>query len=153
MHPDKTRLLPFGRPDPGPDGGKGAASFDFLGFTHYWRRTRWGRYKPSLKTRKASLRRAIQSITDWCRCHRHEPVKEQHAALKRRIVGHGNYFGVNGNHRSVALVVQHAERAWHKWLCRRSQRAYLNWERFTDLLRDYPLPVPPIRIQIWDPSA
>ncbi len=153
LHPEKTRLLPFGRPPLRTPGGKGPATFDFLGFTHYWRRDRRGRWQPGLKTRTGRLRRAINAVADFCRRHRHEPVKEQHAALTRRIVGHCNYFGVNGNLRSLGVLVHAAERAWHKWLCRRSQRSRLTWERFKDLLRDFPLPRPRIRVQLWQPST
>jgi hypothetical protein len=103
------------------------------------------------KTRSASLRRTIQSVYDWCRCHRHLPVKVQHAALTRRIQGHFNYFGVSGNFRSLLLVHEQARRSWYKWLCRRSQRKRLNWERFADLLRDFPLPRPRIMVRIWAP--
>jgi hypothetical protein len=60
------------------------------------------------KTRRASLRRAIQSVTDWCRRHRHLPVQAQHAALRRRLRGHFNYFGVSGNFRSLLLLVEAA---------------------------------------------
>jgi RNA-directed DNA polymerase len=76
-------------------------------------------------------------------------IKQQHAALVRRINGHCNYFGVNGNSRSLGALLFYARRAWHKWLCRRSQRAYLSWPRFLDLLRDFPLPRPSICLQIW----
>ena len=93
LHPDKTRLLPFARPPRDQDEGKGPSTFDFLGFTHHWRRSRSGRWMPGLKTRTARLRRAIAAVADFCRRHRHEPVKEQHAGLKRRLVGHYNYFG------------------------------------------------------------
>jgi group II intron reverse transcriptase/maturase len=151
LHPDKTRLLPFARPPLGQTRGKGPATFDFLGFTLHWARTRRGRWAPAVKTRKARLRRAITAVTEWCRSHRHLPVKQQHAALVRRINGHCNYFGVNGNSRSLGQLLFHAQRAWHKWLGRRSQRAYLNWKRFRDLLRDFPLPRPSIRVQIWAP--
>lgn len=149
LHPDKTRLLPFARPPSGQAGGKGPATFDLLGFTVYWRKTRQGWWAPAFKTRKARLRRAILAVADWCRRHRHLPVKQQHAALVRRIRGHCNYFGVNGNSRSLGMLLFHARRAWRKWLSRRSQRAYLNWARFTDLLRDFPLPEPTIRVQLW----
>ena len=64
LHPDKTRLLPFRRPLPGQRGGKGPATFDFLGFTLYWGRSREGRWMPRCKTRRASLRRSIQSVYD-----------------------------------------------------------------------------------------
>ena len=147
LHPDKTRLIPFGRPSRGAK--KGPATFDFLGFTHYWVRARSGRWVPRVKTRTASLRRAIASVAEWCRRHRHLPVKEQHAALKRRIVGHFNYFGINGNIRSLWKLVHAVVRLWHKWLNRRSQRARLTWDRFNDMQRDYPLPSPRIAVQIW----
>jgi RNA-directed DNA polymerase len=150
LHPDKTRLLPFGRPPRDQTEGKGPATFDFLGFTLYWRRSRSGRWMPSLKTRTARLRRAITAVADFCRRHRHRPVKEQHAGLKRRLVGHFNYFGVNGNIRCLRMLLIEAEHFWRKWLRRRSQRTRLTWERFrATILRVFPLPSPRIRVQIW----
>jgi len=151
LHPDKPRLLPFRRPLAEQKSGKGSASFDFLGFTLYWARSRKGRWGMACKTRRASLRRAIQSVTDWCRRHRHHPVQVQHAALTRRLRGHFNYFGVSGNFRSLLLLVEATRRAWYKWLCRRSQRKRLNWERFADLLAQLPLPRPRITVRIWGP--
>ena len=151
LHPDKTRLLPFRRPPKGQKGGKGRATFDFLGFTFYWARTRKGRWGMFCKTRSASLRRINQSVYRWCRRHRHLPVAAQHRALTRRIQGHFNFFAVSGNFRSLLLVVEQAKRSWYKWLCRRSQRKRLTWERFVDLLRDFPLPEPRIRVRIWGP--
>jgi group II intron reverse transcriptase/maturase len=149
LHPDKTRLLPFRRPPKRQEGGKGRATFDFLGFTLYWARAKTGRPPMFCKTRSASLRRIIGSVYDWCRRHRHQSVKEQHAALTRRIQGHFNYFGVSGNFRSLLLVLEQARRIGYKWLCRRSQRKRLTWERFADLLRDFPLPRPRIKVRIW----
>jgi RNA-directed DNA polymerase len=150
LHPDKTRLLPFWRPPQGQQSGKGPATFDFLGFTFYWTRTRKGHWRMWCKTRRASLRRAKKAIYDWCRRHRHLSIEEQHAALNRRLRGHFNYFGVSGNFRSLLRLVEATKRAWYKWLRRRSQRTRLNWERFTDLLRWWPLPRPRITVRIWD---
>lgn len=147
LHPDKTRLLPFGRPKG--DAGKGPATFDFLGFTLYWRRTLRGRWNMWCRTRRARLRRAIQAVADWCRRHRHQSVREQHAALVRRIRGHFNYFGVNGNVGSLATLVREVERAWRKWLRRRGQRSRLSWERFKALLERFPFPTPRVSVQIW----
>lgn len=62
LHPGKTRLIPFRRPPAGQKGGKGLATFDFLGFTLYWARSRKGRWGMRCKTRSASLRRAIRSV-------------------------------------------------------------------------------------------
>jgi group II intron reverse transcriptase/maturase len=151
LHPDKTRLVAFARPRAWQRGGKGPGTFDFLGFTFYWRRTRRGRWVMWCKTRHARLRRAKQSIAEWCRRHRHLPVKAQHAALTRRLVGHFNYFGVNGNFRSLAHLVHVTQRVWFKWLRRRSQRRRLTWERFEILLERFPLPRPRITVRIWDP--
>jgi len=149
LHPEKTRLLPHHRPDPTGGSGTGPATFDFLGFTHYWGRARKGHFTPRVKTRSARLRRFIVTVADWCRRHRHEPVKEQHAALTRRIAGHFNYFGVNGNVSCLRHVYRTCQVVWRKWLNRRSQRAHKSWERFADLLRDFPLPRPSVRVQLW----
>lgn len=149
LHPDKTRLVPFRRPPTRQVGGKGPATFDFLGFTLHWRRSRGGRWGMWCKTRHARLRRAIQAVADWCRRYRHLPVKVQHAALTRRIQGHFNYFGVNGNSRSLELLLEEARRAWYKWLRRRSQRSRLTWKRFAELLKRLPLPRPRITVRIW----
>jgi group II intron reverse transcriptase/maturase len=149
LHPDKTRLWPFWRPPKTQQRGKGPATFDFLGCTFYWRRTRNGHWRMWCKTRRASLRRAKKSIYDWCRRHRHLSVEEQHAALCRRLRGHCNSCGVSGNLQSVLRLVEATKRAWYKWLCRRSQRTRLHWERFTDLLRWWPLPRPRIIVRIW----
>ena len=149
VNPGKTRLLDFRRPRRTQKGGKGPSTFDFLGFTWYWRRTQRGGWKVACKTRRARLSRAIRSVYDWCRRHRHQPVKAQHTALVRRIQGHFNYFGISGNILSLKKLAHVARRAWFKWLNRRSQRSSLTWERYIDLLRDFPLPKPRIVVQVW----
>jgi hypothetical protein len=149
LHPDKTRLVPFQRPPQTQQNGKGPGSFDFLGFTLYWRRTLKGRWELACKTRRARLTRAIKAVNDLCRRQRHEPIEEQHAALSSRLKGHFNYFGVNGNYQSLSEFAYHTKRAWLKWLCRRSQRARLNWQRFQDLFKVFPLPCPKVVVTIW----
>jgi RNA-directed DNA polymerase len=149
LHPEKTRLVPSQRPPRRQQGGKGPGSFDFLGFTSFWRRTRGGHWVQSLRTRKARLQRAQKALNDYCRSHRHEPVKEQHASLCRRISGHYNYFGVNGNSASLHRLFEAARRIWFKWLRRRGQRSRLTWQRFEGILRVFPLPRPSIRVQLW----
>jgi len=113
LNPDKTRLVCFRRPLRRQGGGKGPGTFDFLGFTWYWRRSRRGRWVAACKTRRARLGRAIRSAHDFCRRHRHEPIAAQHAALTRRLQGHYQYFGVNGNLRSLDQLRYHAERVWY----------------------------------------
>jgi hypothetical protein len=150
LHPEKTRLVEFRRPPIDQRGGKGPGSFDFLGFTVYWRRNRRGPgWHVASKTRKARLTRAVKNAYDFCRGQRHKPIAVQHRALVSRIRGHPVYFGVNDNDKSLSALVYWATRAWHKWLNRRSQRARLNWERFQDLLKDYPLPQPKVYVNLW----
>lgn len=149
LHPEKTRLLDFRRPLRSRGEGRSPTSFDFLGFCWYWRRTRKGSWTVACKTRRARLAKAIQAVYAWCRDNRHLPVKQQHAALSRRVQGHINYFGVNGNLASLKRFLHQVERSWFKWLTRRSQRARLNWDRYEALLQDLPLPQPRIVVQIW----
>ena len=148
LHAKKTRCLSFRPPNDGDQ--KGSATFDFLGFTSHWRRTRTGgTWRVAFRTRGARLRRAISAVYEWCRSHRHDPVKAQHLALTRKLNGHYNYFGVNGNLDALKRLRFWAQRAWQKWLNRRSQRARMNWKRFNALLAANPLPAPTIRVQIW----
>jgi group II intron reverse transcriptase/maturase len=150
LHPDKTRLVPFRRPRRDSNQRKGPGTFDFLGFTVLWQRARRGGWRLGMKTRKARLQRALVRLNDWCRRQMHQPLKEQHASLSRRIQGHYNYFGVNGNSRALSYLHHKAERVWHRHLRRRSQKARrLTWERFKRYLKRFPLPQPQICVQIW----
>lgn len=149
LHPEKTRLVAFARPPGSQRAGEGPGTFDFLGFTFYWGKSRRGRWMMCCQTRRASLRRAIQSVAEWCRRHRHLPVRAQHAALTRRLVGHFNYFGVNGNYRHLARLLHVTKRVWYKWLRRRGQRRPLSWSRFGELLKRHPLPTPRIVVRTW----
>lgn len=152
LHPAKTRLVRFGRPA---RFGRGSSpvspgTFDFLGFTVYWRRSRRGAWVPAMKTRRASLRKAIVAFSDWCRRHRHMPLNRQHDVLSRKLQGHYQYFGVNGNSRCLQRVAHRVRRIWYKWLRRRGQRRPINGERFDRYLKRYPLPPPRIAVSIWN---
>ncbi len=148
LHAKKTRSFPFQPPTDGR--GKGSASFDFLGFTVHWQQARKaGMWRVAWRTRSTRLRRAINAAVEWCRSHRHDPIKEQRAALARKLNGHYNYFGVNGNVDALQRLHYAVERAWQKWLDRRSQRARMRWDRFKQLLARHPLPQPSVRVRIW----
>jgi group II intron reverse transcriptase/maturase len=144
IHPEKTRLVRFTRPAPHgqpPKGGK-PESFDFLGFTHYWKRSWRGPWVVQRKTASTRLSRSLRSISEWCRAHRHLPVREQHVQLVRKMRGHYAYYGVTGNGASLEHFWEGVKRIWKKWLGRRSQRAYFDWTKFVRLLQRYPLPKP-----------
>jgi len=142
MHPEKTRLLDLRKP--GSVERKGKATFDFLGFRHYWGKSRRGYWVIQRKTAPKRLRRTICAVGDWCRTHRHHRVKEQHQRLCSKLRGHYNYYGVTGNMRSLKFVHRWAETQWHKWLNRRGGK-YKNWDVFKDtILSNFPLPPPRI---------
>ena len=149
LHPDKTRLIPFRRPPRKGDGGKDGrndrpGTFDLLGFTHYWGRTRRGGWSVMRKTASKRLSRAVRSIAKWCRTNRHRPVCEQHATLSQKVRGHYAYYGITGNARALQWFLFAVHRAWRKWLNRRNRNREMTWDRFNRLLSRYRLPPPKI---------
>jgi group II intron reverse transcriptase/maturase len=146
---EKTRLIRFKRPKDDED-GRGNGTFDFLGFTWYWGRQ--GGWSVCVKTRTSRLTRALVAIAEWCRQHRHDPVREQHRGLSRRLQGHFNYFAVCGNKRPVWRLLYWATRIWRKSLSRRSQRARITWARFNRMERALPLPRPKLK-RLWPSPA
>jgi group II intron reverse transcriptase/maturase len=145
----KTRLLDFRRPSASQQSGKGPSTFDFLGFTHYWRRSRKGSWRLAWKTRKKSRHKTITALQTWCKNNRHLSIPEQHAALTRRIRGHFNYFGVNDNQKSLSMFLHKVKRTWIRWLRRRSQRTRMTWKRFDRMLREMPLPKVKVYKNLW----
>jgi RNA-directed DNA polymerase len=122
LHPEKTRLIPFERPRFGQEKGTGSGTFDFLGMTMYWRRSQRGGWYLGMETRKAKVQKFLHALGEWCRRHRHLPLKDQHVALSRRLRGHFRYFGVNGNSRKLEAVLDRSKWVWLHQLRRRSQR-------------------------------
>jgi len=140
LHPEKTRLVDCRRPSPDQGGGR-RETFDFLGFTHGWGRSRKGGWVVKRKTAKDRFSRTLKRLAGWCRSHRHLPVKEQHRRLCQGLRGHDAYFGITGNWPALDRLHRCAERIWRKWLDRRSDKAKMTWEKFAQLLKRYPLPV------------
>jgi group II intron reverse transcriptase/maturase len=147
LHPTKTRLTPFRRPDlklPRGGDGPGHATFDLLGFTYFWGKSRQGKWIVKRQTARDRFGRALSRIAEWCRGHRHDAVREQHQALAVKLRGHFQYFGVTGNWRMLARFRFEVIRVWCKWLNRRSQQANMDWECMNRLLERYVLPKPRI---------
>jgi RNA-directed DNA polymerase len=137
LHPEKTKLFDFRRPH---YRGSNAGSFDLLGFTHYWGRSRSGNWVLQRKTSRSRFGRALQRVAEWCRKVRHLAVREQYQGLASRLRGHYNYFGIAGNSRALVRFLREVTRVWRKWLDRRSNRSRMNWQRFNLLLKQYRLP-------------
>jgi RNA-directed DNA polymerase len=130
LHPDKTRLLDFRSPNRSKEPG----TFQFLGFTHYWGKSRYGRPVVKRKTAKERLSRTLKGLEQWCRLHRHQPMAVQLRALNQKLRGHYGYFGITGNFRSLNKVLQQTQRIWFRWLRRRTRGGQgMTWERFSAL--------------------
>ena len=140
IHATKTKLVDFRKPT---GGKKGASTFDFLGFRHYWGKSREGYWVLKKKTAPSRLKRTLKSINQWCRFHRHDAVGQQHAMLKRKLQGHYNYYGITFNLKALQSVYFCVRRLWRKWLCRRGSKP-LTWERYEGIMQSFPLPLPRI---------
>ncbi|MDO9535554.1 MAG: group II intron reverse transcriptase/maturase [Bacillota bacterium] len=137
LHPEKTRLVQFISPQ---RGSEKPSSFDFLGFTHYWDRSRKKNWIVKRKTEKKRLSRKIKEVREWCRQNRHGPIREQHATLVKKLKGHFQYYGITNNGPSLGYFRIELIRAWRKWLNRRTHKGRYTWEAFLEMLRFLPLP-------------
>ena len=127
LHPDKTRLLDFRSPARTRELG----TFQFLGFTHYWGKSRQGHSVIKRKTAKDRLARTLMRMEQWCKQYRHLPMLMQHRALNQKLRGHYGYFGITGNFRCLHQVLERTRRIWFRWLRRRTRGGRgMTWERF-----------------------
>jgi group II intron reverse transcriptase/maturase len=145
LHPDKTRFIDF-RPQrrDGTHAGCKDPPFDFLGFTHSWRKSRNGKNVVRQTTAKSRFARALLAVKDWCRTNRHRPILDQLARLSAKLAGHFAYYGITGNSRRLQQYHQEVTKIWRKWLARRTRSKRLLWDRFNAFLARHPLP--PARI-------
>jgi group II intron reverse transcriptase/maturase len=147
LHPEKTRLIAFGRFAQGEAKKRGEEkpdTFDFLGLTHICARSRQGKFTVHVKTIDKRLRRGLKSIADWCKQHRHDPVSEQQKTLNAKLRGHYQYYGRRTNHASIHRFYREVCGIWRKWLSRRTRGNPLTWEKFYEVLRQNPLLTPRI---------
>lgn len=144
LHPDKTRLVHFERPRGGevpPAGPSQTRSFDFLGFTHHWGKSRKGKPAVVRRTMRSRFSRTVKAFSHWLRRHIHEPLADQAKQIAAKLKGHDGYYGITGNGHALERLRFVIERVWWKCLCRRSQKGYVPWERFREvILARYPLP-------------
>jgi group II intron reverse transcriptase/maturase len=155
VHPDKTKLLDFRSPnhpehrrdeksDDKGTGRKEPATFDLLGFTHYWGKTQKGGWAVTRKTMKSRLARSIQKIEQWCRRNRHKPIREQWKELCAKVRGHYAYYGITGNILFLRMFLRRVCRIWQRWLNRRNNKRSFRWEKFNAFLTRCPLPTPKV---------
>jgi len=146
LHPEKTRLMEFGRyaARNARRQGKKPETFNFLGLTHICARSRKGKFTVHVRTIAKRFRRGLKAIFSWCKEHRHDPVSEQQKILNAKLRGHYQYYGRPTNYRSIWQFYRRVRRIWREWLSRRTRGRPLTWERFIAILRQYPLMLPRI---------
>jgi len=105
IHPEKSKMVCFKQTSKCSE-KCGNGTFDFLGFTHYWARSRNGYWVIKRKTMASRHRRAIRNLFLYCRNNKHEPVKEQHKDLCAKLHGLYGYYGIRGNHRMLWMIYQ-----------------------------------------------
>lgn len=145
LHPEKTRLVPFERPPDrperlGPQERIPAGTFDLLGFTHYWGRSRNGYWVVKRKTSKSRISRGLKALAQWLRKDRHSELADQHRTLSQKLRGHFAYYGITGNAAALKRFRRGAIGLWRKWLSRRNRDGPIAWTKMYRLLARYPLP-------------
>jgi group II intron reverse transcriptase/maturase len=137
VEPSKTRIIRFSRFHP-----SRKRMISFLGFEYYWWKDRSGTARVMRRTARSRQLRCLRGITEWIKTKRHLPKRKYFAALKRKLVGHYNYYYVRGNSRSVWSFYSQAIELLYKWLNRRSQRKSYTWKQLNQLIKYVGLPRP-----------
>jgi group II intron reverse transcriptase/maturase len=152
INEDKTRMISFRRPprtsSSKPRGPK-PGTFSFLGFTHYWGKTKNGWYTIKWRTDRRRLSRSVSSFWQWCRDHRHFALETQYKALCAKLRGYYQYYGIPFNTPAMELLSFKVTRAWRYWLNRRGGRKKLPWPTYQRLISQFALPRPRI-VHGWD---
>ena len=136
LHPDKTRLIEFGRRAARDRSVRGLGkpeTFDFLGFTHICAKSRSGRFWVKRITISKRMRAKLREVYDQLKRRRHEPIPVQGQWLRSVVQGHLVYYAVPGNSDAVSAFRHQVTRLWLKALLRRSQRSRLTWARMSRL--------------------
>jgi len=147
LHPEKTRLMRFGRfaaRDSVLDGKRRPETFDFLGFTHICAKNSGGNFRLVRRTSRKKRAAKLAKLSEEIDRRKHHPVVDQHRWLSQVLRGHYQYYGVSTNYRALHTVYATVRRRWHTALQRRSQRA--GWRRDQHERFDERFPLPPPRI-------
>jgi group II intron reverse transcriptase/maturase len=132
LHPEKTRLIEFGRfaaENRARRGDRKPETFEFLGFTHMCAKDRHGRFKLRRVTSKKKMRSKLHSVKTEMRRRMHHPIPEQGRWLASVLAGHYNYYAVPDNSEALHAFRERVIRHWRQTLRRRSQKARVTWER------------------------
>ena len=152
ISPEKTKAIEFGplaQAKAKRRGGK-AATFDFLGFTHYCSRSRNGRrFRMKRVTSRKKFTAKIRMFRDWLKANRTLPTDELMEKVASKLRGHFAYYGVTDNSIGISRFVYEVRCLLFKWLNRRGKRGCMNWEKFNLFLNKFPLPRPRIMVNLF----
>lgn len=141
----KTRLIAFS-----PRYGKQSGQFEFLGLQHYIGRSRRGRWRVKRRTSGKRYRMKLTELSRWLREVRNQlSLSEMWAAVRVRLLGHYRYYGISDNLERMEMFRQEVIRMFHKWINRRSQKRSMDWDKFAEYLKRYPLPLPRIYFSVY----
>ena len=152
MAEEKTRLIKFGKYASMHCKRNGEAkpeTFDFLGFTHYCGVSKKGKFRVKRKTSKKKFKQKVKEFKFWIKQNRETPIKELIPTIKKKLIGHYNYYGITDNIKSINKYRYCIIMLLYKWLNRRSQRNSYTLEQFWSMIKLYDLPKAKIMVNIW----
>jgi hypothetical protein len=147
LHPDKTRLIEFGRHAAWKRAKRGLGkpeTFGFLGFTHICTKSRRGRFWIKRITIAKRMRAKLRQVKEDLKRRRHQPIPVQGQWLRSVVQGHLAYYAVPGNSDAVSAFRTQVTRHWMNALRRRSQRTRVTWQRMNRLAKRW---LPPARVK------
>ena len=150
LAPDKTRLIEFGKYARRNTKVGKPETFDFLGFTHYCSINKNGKFSIKHKTSRKKLNKKLIEFNVWCKENRTKPIENIMATVRRKLTGYYNYYGITDNSRSLEAFYKRCVNILLKWLNRRSQRISFTREEFNQLLKEYKIPKPSIKVNIYE---
>jgi RNA-directed DNA polymerase len=156
VEPTKTKVMEFGRfaVQNATKRGERAKTFDFLGLTHYCGTRKDGTgFRMKRVTARKKFVAKLKLFKEWLKKARILKTKELWQIAKAKLRGHYNYYGVTDNLRGIVRFGEKVKKLLFKWLNRRGKKNCLNWEKFNEMLKRFPLPKPRIRVSMFSFSV
>ena len=150
---DKTKIMPFGKYAEQNNKRKGKGkpeTFDFLGFTHFCSRSKYGNFRVKRKTSGKKIQAKLKECKEWLKANRTLNIHDIVKRLRRSLNGYFNYYCITDNSQGVRNFVDKMKRLLFKWMNKRSQRKSFNFDKFNLFMRKYPLPTPKITVSIYE---
>lgn len=152
VEPLKTRAIKIGRfaEQNAKVKGEKPETFDFLGFTHYCGKSLDGkRFRLKRKTSCKKFTAKVRAFKDWLKKARTEKTAVIWEKVRAKLTGHYAYYGITDNSPGISRFAREVKLLLFKWLNRRGKRNCLNWERFSEMLKRFPLPAPRIKVNVY----